>query len=752
MDSTLSFPPWGNNATSQPDLEVAEVDLEALGSLGPVTNDVFAPPAEDEAQADSRSDAAKTVVARRPCVSAETTEALSSRDLSPLTPSPAVSRTGAPGDRDDAVPFPLLLRSDPLVGRVVADRYRILAPIGRGGMGIVYKVQHTRIGKLLAMKLLAGELSSSPEVVRRFKREALTVSRLESPNTVQVFDFGASDGLTYLVMELVSGENFGAALRSRGPLPFEELGPIVYQIGTSLAEAHQKGIVHRDIKPENVMILATQGGASIAKVLDFGLAKLREAEGLNEITSQGTILGTPYYMAPEQIRGDAVDARTDIYALGALTYRALTGHAPFSGTPVAVLGRHLHEAPIPPAERAPELGIPAGVSRLVMRALRKDPGDRFQSIAEMQALLVDELRAAGSRSVEALLDSARLRKLAATAARTLESDLRPTLALATRDEVDAYERELYRRRSGLAIGLAGMCAVGLSAALLLPHEATFSGLEVEPNNTAAEATPIPLGRPVAGRLGQRIDSAHGDRDFYAIDLPAGVMGAPAFLKLRVSALPNIAMCTLVYRAGFPESIGRYCVGKPGKDLVVPALALEPGRYFIGVLQDMSPHDGAVPFIHENISDTYSLLAESTLPERGAEVEPNDDPSSATEVALGAPFSATLGWAGDEDVFCVSGWVHEPIRWKVQAGFRDRGVLEATALRDGVEEVPVRVYSEGATGKPKVDAVSPWRSDVEPADGDVRRCLRIRLAADPLAGGEPPNAAGGSYVIEAERAP
>ncbi len=189
--------------------------------------------------------------------------------------------------------------ADPLLGIVVADRYRILEPIGRGGMGVVYKVEHVRIGKLLAMKLLTGELSRSADMVRRFKREALTVSRLASPSTVQVFDFGVSDGLTYLVMELVHGESLGRVLAREGPMPSGRVCKIMVQVASSLAEAHRKGIVHRDVKPENIMLISAFDGTDLAKVLDFGLAKLRESEGHADITNLGTILGTPYYMAPE---------------------------------------------------------------------------------------------------------------------------------------------------------------------------------------------------------------------------------------------------------------------------------------------------------------------------------------------------------------------------------------------------------------------------------------------------------------------
>ena len=140
-------------------------------------------------------------------------------------------------------------------------------------------------------------------------------------------------------------------------------------------------------------------------MLDFGLAKLREAEGLNEITSSGTLLGTPYYMAPEQVRGEEVDQRSDVYAIGALMYRCLTGHHPFDGEPMTVLSKHLNEIPIPPAERAPHLGIPLAVSRLVMRALSMSPEGRFQRVEDLQSLLVEAIRAAGSSSVVGLLDS-----------------------------------------------------------------------------------------------------------------------------------------------------------------------------------------------------------------------------------------------------------------------------------------------------------------------------------------------------------
>ena len=275
--------------------------------------------------------------------------------------------------------------ADPLVGRVLADRYRIVRCIGRGGMGVVYEVEHVHIGKRLAMKLLHGDLAGDPDTVRKLRREAEAASRLSDPSTVQVFDFGQSGGLAYLVMELVDGQDLSQVLRREGTIPFERLARIVMEVCSSLAEAHSLGIVHRDLKPENVMVVETQSGER-AKVLDFGLASLR-ASGNQSVSRTNAIVGTPHYMAPEQIRGDVVDGRTDIYSLGALMYRALTGEPPLTGeTAIVVLTRHLSVMPSPPSTIAP--GIDAEVDAIVMRCLAKSKSDRFADVHELAGALL----------------------------------------------------------------------------------------------------------------------------------------------------------------------------------------------------------------------------------------------------------------------------------------------------------------------------------------------------------------------------
>ena len=671
----------------------------------------------------------------------------------PSSDPPPVSRRYDADSADDMLGVPV---ADPLIGVVVAERYRIVEPIGRGGMGIVYKVEHTRIGKLLAMKLLTGELSRNRDVVRRFKQEALTASRLSSPNTVQVFDFGATDGLTYLVMELVSGEDLARVLRTLGPMPFSRLGKVVIQVCNSLAEAHQNGIVHRDVKPENVMLLRGRDGTDVAKVLDFGLAKLREGADLNDVTSQGAIVGTPYFMAPEQIRGEQVDPRTDIYSLGALMYRALTGHYPFNGpTPMAVFTKHLGEPPVPPSVRTPDLDIPLRVSAIVEKALAKSPAERFQKVEELQNALLDEVRATGISSVDDLLDSGQLRRLQRAATGTL--DRAAAIEIATRDEVERYERKL-RRQRGVAFAFAGMFVAGAAAGgvKLYLHERAEAqkGHELEPNNTPAEATPLPFGTTVTAHLGPRLDPQHGDRDFYAVDVPAaGDPGQPAVVKLAVTALPNFGMCTLLYRQGFDSPLSQYCVGHPGRDLVVNALRLEPGRYFAAVLQDLDHYGGPLVYIHENVSDTYSITIGPASPRPGEEIEPNDQFASANPIAPGASMTGVLAWARDVDVFCTG--APGALRWKVSDARREVGsVLEVTPMAGALEGLPVRVHTE--EGKVSAgDVRSPWRSAPIAGDGGTPRCLRVELVRDPWAGsGGTLVPSGGSdpYVVEVEAAP
>lgn len=663
-----------------------------------------------------------------------------------------LSRTLAAGGDDFSLADPLYDEghegdelADPLIGLVVADRYRIVERIGRGGMGIVYRVEHVRIGKILAMKLLAGELSANKEIVRRFKLEALTVSKLSSPHTVQVFDYGVWNHLTYLVMELVEGGDLAQALRREGPLPFARVGRLIVQICSSLAEAHDKGIVHRDIKPENIMIITDVRGVEIAKVLDFGLAKLRESTELNELTLQGSVVGTPYYMSPEQVHGDEVDGRTDVYSVGAVMFRALTGTYPFEArSPMGMFTKHLTAEPPSAVERAPELGIPAGVSDLIQKCMAKDPVDRFQSITALRDVLVEELSSLPLSSSDRMLidDSGselsgpartarRERRVAAVAVPV--DDLAKSV-IATREELERYERKLRRTRYG-AWALFGVIVVGgLGGAAYAYREgqAKFDGQEREPNNQASTATPLPLDRSVQAHLGQRIDPGRGDLDFFQFEVPPS--DGAARVSLHVTGLSNMAMCSVLYRVGFPQPLAQYCAGRPQQDLAVTALRLEPGAYLLAVSQDTSrDEDGVAPPVHENVSEPYTVNVALTDPGPGEEIEPNDAVSSGQTVVVGSEVSGRLSWTADEDVYCVDRTVSGPVYWEVTDEQRPAGtVLEATPIVGRTASPLVRIHPTGVApfGRPQLEAdvSSPWRSPAMAAAGP--RCIRVKLTSDP----------------------
>jgi serine/threonine protein kinase len=528
--------------------------------------------------------------------------------------------------------------ADPLVGRIVADRYRIVSLLGRGGMGVVYKVEHVHIGKLMAMKLLSGELSRDPVLVRRFRSEAKAISKLAHPNTVQIFDFGESARLVYLVMEYLPGRDLGAILSADGPLPFARAARICAQVAASVGEAHERGIVHRDIKPENVMILDTSRQRDFAKVLDFGIAKLRDVEELASSTSPGNIVGTPYYMAPEQIRADAIDARTDIYALGAVLYKALTGVPPFqSGTPMGVLTMHLTQPLVPMRERAPKIELPAQAEAIVGRALQKDPARRYQTMEELREALRGALRSE---------DDAEPTPSGATRSVPMLG-----LELATRSDVDQYERRIGRTyKLGLLLAFALLLGVVYAGYLLYRREEVVSTKEKEPNDEPAQANRMVPGMEIAGQLGKRISPTYGDADVYAFEVPLDTSRA---IDLRVTALPNVDVILELARKG--ESLPFLLVdsGRVGEPEAVPNLTLRGGSYYVRVRERFE----GVRWPTENVSDGYRIGFKFLSADPGRETEPNDNAELAEKLVAGTPRHGLLGWAGDVDLYCVSAPPH-----------------------------------------------------------------------------------------------
>ena len=261
-----------------------------------------------------------------------------------------------------------------------------MRPIGEGGTARVYEARHVRLeSKRFAIKVLHGYFASQTNVVARFAREAEAASAIRHPGIVEVHDVDRmADGRPYLVTELLEGEDFGSLLKTRGKVPIPFAVRVARKVCQALSAAHAAGIVHRDLKPENIFLIGGSDKPAV-KVLDFGISKV-EGAGAAQLTRTGMVVGTPAYMSPEQAAGAKVDARTDIYAVGAILYRALTGRAPFQGGDAAeVLSLVLTAEPPRPMSLDPS--IPDGLELLIQRAMAKAVGERYQSMDELDQAL-----------------------------------------------------------------------------------------------------------------------------------------------------------------------------------------------------------------------------------------------------------------------------------------------------------------------------------------------------------------------------
>ena len=528
--------------------------------------------------------------------------------------------------------------ADPLIGQTIADRYRIVALLGRGGMGVVYKVEHVHIGKFMAMKLLHGELARDRNTVKRFQREADAASRLSHPNTVAVFDFGRSEGLMYLVMEYLDGRDLGQLVRDEGHLEFARVAKIGAQVCASVSEAHGIGIVHRDIKPENVMIVGRED-RDIAKVLDFGLAKLRDHQGNVTVTRAGHIVGTPYYMPPEQIRGEEVDQRGDIYAIGAMLYKACTGAPPFvANTPMGVLTKHLTEPLILPSARS-GVYIPPMADQIIGRAMSKEPADRFQSADDMREALASYLASTGN-------------EVADPALRSQGASGRSVVAvsnLATRKDVDAYEKRLHRRGL-LTYLLAAVALVGLGAGAWTLWQRFHKSevvltVEHEPNNTPDTANPLPIGVELEGFIGQRHSHEFSDTDFYIV---RNSTGERRLLNLHVTSLPNIDLVVDVIRVGQSQPALTADSGGAGVAERIPNFPIQAAEYYLRVHERWI----AGNYPTENVSDPYRIKWELATHQEGWEKEVNDSLELAEILAIDTPVQGYIGWRGDNDTYCL----------------------------------------------------------------------------------------------------
>ena len=450
--------------------------------------------------------------------------------------------------------------NDPLIGVVLGERYRVVSRIGIGGMGAVYRAEHTTLKRDLAVKVLLPEIGGKDEFVRRFQREAESASRLAHPNIITVIDFGRSpEGLLFLVMEFLDGVSLTSIVR-QGPVPVPRAVAIVSQMLDGLEHAHNAGVVHRDLKPDNIMLVEREGRADVVKILDFGIAKVTDPEGTREaLTQAGVIFGTPEYLSPEQALGETVDARADLYATGVILFEMLTGRRPFeSEDKVKIISMHLSH-PVPAISSVtPGITVPAALSELVSQALEKQRDNRFLSAAAFRAALGDAVLDAGPGNQEGVVPGPRFSMPESAIAPTQQAN-RVTHAKSAPASGGPGVLTVAPRKRRWTIGLA------LSATLLAGVGIALSR-RPQTGTTLVATTRVPAVAPTAPALAAQI------RAVEAHLAAADVIRARAALEELLSAHPKDARVRyLLGRVAFAEDRRTQAL-----DNYREAIALDPG--------------------------------------------------------------------------------------------------------------------------------------------------------------------------------
>ena len=270
-----------------------------------------------------------------------------------------------------------------LVGSIVAERYHVMKKLGEGGMGQVYLAEHVKMGRKSALKVMNPGMNQDADAIARFNREAANASRLNHPNIAAIYDFGETpEGLIYLAMEFVEGQSLTSLVEKTGHLSAPRAANIIHQAADALGVAHDAGIVHRDLKPDNIMIARARDGTDLVKVVDFGIAKASSSDA-QKVTKTGLVVGTPEYMSPEQLSGDKLDGRSDIYSLGLVAFNCLTGTLPFqSESAQETMIMRLTDQPKTLAEMKPDVPWPEELQRVMDKALARDASLRYQSAPE----------------------------------------------------------------------------------------------------------------------------------------------------------------------------------------------------------------------------------------------------------------------------------------------------------------------------------------------------------------------------------
>jgi serine/threonine-protein kinase len=353
--------------------------------------------------------------------------------------------------------------SQDLVGSIIAERYHVLKKLGEGGMGQVYLAEHVKMGRKSAVKVMNPGMVQNVDAISRFNREAANASRINHPNVAGIYDFGETpDGVIYLAMEFVEGEPLTNIIKHLGALPPMRASEIARQTAEGLSVAHDMGIVHRDLKPDNIMIGKGRNGADLVKVVDFGIAKAAASDE-QKVTKTGMVVGTPEYMSPEQLSGDALDARSDIYSLALVTFNMLTGKLPFPGESMQeTMIMRLTDEPRSLGAMKPEIAWPGDLQAVMDKALARDPNQRYRNASEFARDLVEAIDRMPATSITTMgtqVVSSMTAAEAATAA-TVQVQV-PKTRVAPPDEIIGRTAEDLTDRA-LAVGHQRPAAAGRS--------------------------------------------------------------------------------------------------------------------------------------------------------------------------------------------------------------------------------------------------------------------------------------------------
>jgi serine/threonine protein kinase len=506
---------------------------------------------------------------------------------------------------------------DALIGRVIADRYHVLKVVGEGGMGRIYLAEHVRMNRQCALKVMRPTLVHDADSAARFGREASNAARIIHPNVAAVFDYGETEGLVYLVMEYVEGEPLGEILQRDGALKPQRAVEIAKQVADALTAAHELGIVHRDLKPDNIIVTKSKSGREVPKVVDFGIAKAIAESPDRRLTETGLVIGTPEFMSPEQLVGDAADARSDIYSLGCIFYLMLVG-SPAADAPTrdAMLKRRLNE--LPPHPSNAKNGLPAELDAIVVKMLAISPADRFQTAAELRAAL-DQVRLPYDPDVPITTSGA----TAVPMRPSLDPSKAPTVEMTAPFPLPSWapswmRRPTVHRAARTALTVAGVALVGgavvgaaLTIAMRGERAATQPPVATRTDSVGLSgARPTTVGTTVGARATPKSGTAITD---------STVRGTPTTTPPRTSTSTRAAAVAAAIRARSDTSAGtRPPVERRPALTVSPAVlpALGPIRRFADAVKsgEIERIKQAYPGLTDSQRKNWEALFRAARPE------------------------------------------------------------------------------------------------------------------------------------------